>query len=253
MIISSNTYRILPGYIPDTQVAVTWSKRLLDGNYLARNRNPNNDVYDSHIIVQGTEAETRQLMIDLQLGRGQIDLTFNEGEEIFGADIDHLSGFISCMVMKVGETKRDNLIMYSVPLHLRLVDPVANWKSGLTLSFDELRVKNLNAVTNTSWDYMVTSTYAGVLTVVDQKTDIGTFKCRFWQTGSEMANIRGHLVRNVRGEAITLPAAVLGLNYYWGPAQDIETDIYFRVISWKDLGQSSFDNWGLDMTFAQVR
>lgn len=248
MTFDGKTVYTLWGYKPRTIPAIDWHQRS-DGNWRGSDRGTGEDVFEADIIFRGPIAELTDLETALNDNRAEFDATFNTGEEIFGADVDH-TGTLEITVTEYGKIQQVDFKVYEMPLRLRLFSPT--FKS-VSADFTALRTADFQNTRETVFETNKMFTYDGEGFAADHLANDGTepgiFQATFNQTTSEMPAIRRYLLTTARANKIAFPT-------FGGITQPFGTragtgPFNCRVIAWDDLGRQDFGDWALSITFAR--
>lgn len=248
MIWDGKTVLILWGYKPITDIAIKWHK-LSNGNYRGCDRTADEDIYLASVIFRGPESELTDLNTVLNDNRKNFNATFNSGEEIFGADVEH-SGTISVIVVDYGKIRQVDFKIFEMALTLRHTNPM--FKS-VTPDFTRLRTANHTNNRQTDFELKKLFTYDNQAFIVDHLSndgdESGMFTARFSQTTAEMPAIRRYLTVTARATKIVFPTFG-GITQPFGSRAG-SGPFNCRVIKWNDLGRQDFCDWNLSMTFAR--
>lgn len=248
MILDSETVPILYGYKPNTDISIKWHKKS-NGNWRGCDRTITEDVYESEVVFRGTEAELTSLNTALDNNRTNLPASFNDGEEIFGADVDH-SALLDIIVVRYGKIQQVGFKVFEMSLTLRL--PTPTFKT-VTPDFTRLRTANHSNTRETMFELNKLFTYDGAANVADHigndGDESGTFTARFTQTAKEMPAIRAYLTNTARATKIPFPTFG-GITQPFGSRAG-SGPFNVRVIKWGDLGRQNFVDWNLSMTFAR--
>ncbi len=248
MILESQEVPILWRYKPQTEIAIKWHK-LSNNNWRGCDRSIIEDVYETNVTFRGLESELAGLNTALGNRRTNIPATFNAGEEVFGADVDH-SGTLDLVVVQYGKIRHIGFKIWEMKLTLRLPTPVFK---TVTPDFTKLRTANHMDTRETEFQIRKLFTYDGVLNAADHigndGTDAGTFTAKFTQTKNEMPAIRRYLTSTARATKIPFPTFGGVVQPFGSRAGDLPFDC--RIIKWDDLGRQDFCDWNLSMTFAR--
>jgi len=248
MIWDGKTVLILWGYVPQTNIAISWHRRA-DGNWRGCDRTADEDVYLADVIFRGPIAELTDLETVLDDNRKNFNATFNIGEEIFGADVDH-SGTISVIVTKYGKIRKTSFKVFEMSLTLRHTNPM--FKSDVP-DFTKLRKSSHQDTRETEFQLRKLFTYDQNAFILDHLSndgdEPGTFTAQFSQTIKEMPAIRRFLTVTARATKIVFPTFD-NLTFPFGTRAG-SGPFNARVIRWADLGRQIFFDWGLSITFAR--
>jgi len=248
MIWDGKTVLIQWGYKPQTEIAIKWHK-LANGNWRGCDRTADEDVYESSVVFRGPESELTDLQSVLNDNRKNFDATFNSGEEIFGADVDH-TGTISIMAFPTGKIRQADFKVFELSVTVRLLNPM--FKSVVP-DFTKLRTSTHQNIRETEFELKKLFTYDGEAFVVDHLSndgdESGTFTAQFTQKIDEMPAIRRFLTVTARATKIVFPTfggitKPFGTRAGTGPFN-------CRVIRWNDLGRQTFCDSNLSITFAR--
>ncbi len=236
------------GYKPETQLALKWHRRS-DGNWRACDRTIDEDVYQANVVFRGPIAELTDLETVLNDKRKEFNATFNDGEEIFGADVDH-TGTIPIIVTKYGKIRKADFKVFEMPLTVRMLNPKFKTVSP---DFTKLRKATHADTRETEFELSKLFTYDQAGFVIDHLsqdgTEPGTFTAQFAQTKDEMPAIRRYLTLTARATKIPFPTFD-GLSFPFGTRAG-PGPFQCRVIKWDDLGRQDFCDWNLSITFAR--
>lgn len=249
MIWNGKTVLIIWGYKPETKIAIKWHQRA-DGNWRGCDRTADEDVYQANVTFRGPIAELIDLETVLNNKRTDFVANFNNGEEIFGADVDH-SGDVSIIVTRYGKIRKVAFKdIFEMSLTLRLLNPM--FKS-IVPDFTRLRKSTHQDTRETIFELTKLFTFDQVAFVADHISNDGTepglFQAQFTQDQAEMPAIRRYLTVTARATKIPFPTFdnilfPFGTRAGSGPFNS-------RVIRWDDLGRQNFCDWNLSITFAR--
>lgn len=248
MIWDGSTVLVLWGYRPITEIAIKWHQRA-DTNWRGCDRGSDEDVYSSNVIFRGPISELSTLETILDNNRTNFNATFNAGEQIFGADVDHTST-ISVIVTEYGKIRQSSFKMFEMALTLRHANPTF---ITTTPDFTKLRLSTHQNTRVTEFELNKLFTYDDQAFVVDRLSndgnESGTFTGRFAQTVDEMPAIRRYLAVTARANKIVFPTfggitKPFGTRSGTGPFN-------CRIVNWSDLGRRYFCDWGLLITFSR--
>lgn len=248
MIWDSKTVYALWGYKPITKPAIKWNQFSL-GNWRGSDRGASEDVYEAAVTFEGPIAELTDLETVLDDNRNSFEATFNTGEEIFGADVDH-SFALQVIPVSVGKIRKLGFKLWGMDLVLRLPSPT--FKSD-TPDFTQLRTASHADTRETVFENKKMFTYDGEGFTAEHLSndgdEAGTYTARFTQTIKEMAAIRRYLLVTARANKIAFPN--FGNILYPFGTRAGTGPFNCRVIDWKDEGRIDYQDWGLSITFAK--
>jgi len=251
--ITPYTAKIVPSFKPITRLALDWVK-LSNGNYSCVDRSASSDVYESDIEIYGREDVVQNFFTAIQQNRADDShvLTldeFNEGEKIFGADIDY-SVPINATVLKLRRKQQETWKSFSLSFLLRATNLTFTGTAAMPA------LKPLVGFDGDS-DFQVDKrdSYFGDLFFSDMDTDAGTFTATYHFTQEDMKSLRRFLAV-YRASTVTI-TSLAGVVKPFGN-RITSFPIAVKIISWEDLGMitwginSSVRCWALRMTMAEV-
>lgn len=248
MIWDSRTVFTLWGYKPETKTAIKWHRRA-DGNWRGSDRGQIEDNYSAQVIFRGPESELIDLESVLDDNRFNFTATFKEGEEIFGADVDH-TGPLGLVVTEYGKIRQADFKVFEMNLTLRNLSPEF---ITVTPDFTQLRTSSHQNTRETEFQITKLFAYDNSAFAVDHLSNDGTepgiFTARFSQTKDEMPAIRQFLSVTARATKIPFPTFGGITKPFGNRAGSGPFDV--RVIDWDDLGRQDFCDWNLSITFAR--
>lgn len=248
MIWESKTVFVLWGYKPETVPAIKWHKRS-DGNWRGSDRGAGEDRYYSGVTFRGPESELTDLLTALDNNRKTFTATFNEGEQLFGAEINY-SGALEISVVNYGKIRKTAFKVFELNLKLRLTNPPLLLITG---DFSKLRKSSHTDTRDTEFELKRLFTYDQTIYTVDHLSndgkEAGIFTATFAQTIKEMKFIRRYLLTDARAKKIVFPTFD-NLVDPFGPRSGAGP-FNCRIIKWNDLGRQDFTDWNLSITFAR--
>lgn len=249
MIWDGRTVFTLWGYRPRTELAIKWHKRS-DGNWRGCDRLAKEDVYEANITIEGPLSELMDLETVLEQRRAQFIANFEEGEEIFGADVDH-SGDITVMVTDYGKIDKLDFKLWGMPLTIRNINP--KFLDILVADFSILRKSSHRDQRESQYQITKVFAYDGLASVVDHLSndgeEPGIYKANFTQTHKEMGQIRRYIRETARAQQIPFPDFD-NMDYPFGTRAGTGP-FNCRIIDWSDLGRRNLCDWGLSLTLAR--
>ena len=248
MIWDGKTVYSLWNYQPLTEPAIKWHE-LSSGNWRGSDRGASEDIYKARVTFEGPIAELLDLETALDDNRTFFSATFNTGEEIFGADVDH-SISLNVIPVVYGKIRKLTFKHFGMDVVLRLDSPT--FKSD-TPDFTQLRTASHADTRETVFEINKMFTFDGVGFAADHLSndgiEAGMYKARFTQTIKEMAAIRRYLLVTARSNQIAFPDFG-NIDYPFGTRSGTGP-FNCRVIAWQDLGRHDYQDWGLEITFAK--
>lgn len=236
------------GYRPRTIPSIKWHQ-LANGNWRGSDRGSGEDIYMADVTFRGPIAELTLLETVLNDNRAEFNATFNAGEEIFGADVDH-SGILSIMVTRYGRIRKASFKMFEMSVTVRLDNPV--FKSVLG-DFTKLRTADHTDTRETVFELTKYYSYDNQGFVIDHLSnngeEPGTFTTRFTQNRAEMPAIRRYLLVDARAKKIPFPSFG-GITQPFGTRAGVGP-FNSRIIKWQDLGRRGLCDWDISITFAR--
>jgi len=236
------------GYRPRTTPAIKWHQRS-DGNWRGSDRGPGEDIFSADITFRGPKSELTDLETVLNDNRGEFDATFNSGEEIFGADIDH-TGTREIIVTRYGKIRHAAFKVFEMSLTVRLHNPVLKVVTG---DFSKLRTFDHTDTRETVFELSKYFSYDNNSFIIDRLSndgdEPGMFVARFTQNRDEMPAIRRYLLNDARAKQIPFPTFG-GIIHPFGTRAGIGP-FNCRIIKWEDLGRRGLCDSDLSITFAR--
>jgi hypothetical protein len=248
------TLKVLSNFKPRTKLALSWV-RVSNGNHCAVDRGAEGDIYEADIALAGVENTVQNFLAQIELNRQHADghiltlSSFNDGEKIFGADVDYTSS-IDATIIKLNRKIQKTWKSFSLSLTLRALAPAFTGTASLPT------LKPLVGYDgDTSFDVDKFDSYYGDFFYSDNDRDSGTFTATYHFTMSDMRAIRRYLTTE-RGNSIWI-TSLTGVTKPFGRASSV-FPVLVKIIDWDDLGLNA---WGvsssvrcctLRMTMAKV-
>jgi hypothetical protein len=245
MIWDGETILVLWGWVPDTKWSVKWHQ-LSSGNWRGSDRGAGEDVYESNVTFAGSRADLVALETVLDDNRNLFDATFEEGEQIFGADVDY-DDSMQVTVVSYGKISQLAFDKWGMSLKLRLRIPSLITTFG---SLDCLRLSSFVSSQYSEFGINKIFTYDGEAIFTDTDSDPGFFEGEFTQTTFEMKQIRRYILSNLRNGVATPFPSFGGITTPFG-SREGTGPFDFRIIDWQDLGRVNLCDWKIRIKFAR--
>ncbi len=244
MILNSQAVNIWQDYKPITEWSIEgdW----FDGQWKASDLGSAYDVYKSEVTFKGPETLIQTVENTLETYKDSTMLmTCEEGEEIFGAEIDY-TGALTVVPETIERVERVNMALYSFKAVFRLYGtPV--FKS-LSPSLSALTLRDIKYTATSTWDRKVNATLNNAAYIMVSEGNQGIFEAEFVQRPDDMANIRRYILNNARTNDFSFP---LSIDYPFGHRAGTGP-FTVRIVDWEDLGRFRYSEWGLRIKFARV-
>ncbi len=244
MILNSQAVNIWQGYKPMTEWSIEgdW----FDGQWKASDLGAAYDVYKAEVTFQGPEALIQTVENTINTYRNTtMSMTCEEGEEIFGAEVDYTSA-LSVVPADIGPVERVNMALYSLKVEFRL-SGTPSFKS-LSPSLSALTLRDIKYTANSTWDRKVNATLDNSVFIRNSEGNQGIFEAEFVQRQDDMANIRRYILNNARANDFSFP---LSIDYPFGYRAGTGP-FTVTIVDWEDLGRFRYSEWGLRIKFARV-
>lgn len=245
--------KILPSFRPRTKLGLKWVE-LADGNYGAVDRGSACDIYESDVTIYGVESVIQNFFTAVQLNRADGTHVFalsqfNDGEKIFGADIDY-SGTIEATIIKMNRKSQKTWKGFSLSFTLRAKAVSFTGTASLPTLKPLIGYDGDSSFTVDKRD-----SYFGDLFFSDLDKDSGTFSAVYNFTNDDMMAIRRYIATQ-RAATISI-SALAGVTKPFGN-RVASFPLSVKIINWDDLGMiawgisSDVRCWALQMTLAEV-
>ena len=241
--------KIQRDFKPDTVLALNWSQ-LSSGFYSCTDRTYLADQYaakDVHLYAKENIINSFIDAIDANRTTGNNVVTlsqFNEGEHIFGEDVDH-SGSITATIF-VDLRNQKTWKGWSLPLRIAAMSPSFVGTPALPL----LRLLEIGVSADAERTINKFDSYARIFKYQDSNSDFGLFEGTFTFSPSEMQSIRRYIATQ-RGSTIFVPG-IYGISKPFGRRSSSES-FYASIIDWEDLGYYGADRRLMRIVFAEAK
>lgn len=245
MVLAGQTVYLNWRYKPITIMPIKWLKDA-SGTWVNSDRGSDQDIYMSDITLYGSTSDIDDITLMLSGEMEEFAASFSEGEEIFGAEVDHTSGY-QVTIVNYGKLKRINYAQYAYPIRLRLVE-APSFLATLSPSLNSLRLAEWQWEPDVRYRISKSFTYDKSATYLDEENQSSRyFSALFRQTHEEMGNIRRYITQTARGNQIDFPYDI-GVDepFQWGSSY-----VYARIKKWIDLGRINPNEWLLQMEFVR--
>lgn len=231
------------GYKPRTVQALSWSQKS-NGKFTSSDRGTGEDYYLGTFRYTDTLANVYALEEQLVLNTSSLyGITLEEGEEIFGAEVN--TGFIFVTAEEWGIVERTNYNYATIEITLK----PEYWsvsKVSVTGTLDNLvygyQYTAGREVSNNSTVFLDRSG-----TSSSRAYDTYIFSSTFTLTHEEMQEVRTFIIDDNRGAAFTLPP--LPVVEPFGPL--VSEPHTVKIVEWEDLGRINKEYWSIKITFVR--
>lgn len=248
---------------PYPKPAIEWFKTS-DGNYRGIDRTVNEDIYESDILVYGTESTINTFIDNIELNRVEDNVIYmydlNDGEKIFGANVTTSSesvpiagtqdAYVCTVMMK--DRYQGSLNGFGVSLTVRNLSPSFTGSASLPLLRADIGYTGIA-------DYTIQKqfSYNGAASYTDNSSDIGVFEGTFLLSNADMVSMLEYLRLTARTNTISLvstsSSGLAGVDNPFGRRSG-SYPYAVKVIEWEDLGpwDTACNNWRIKIKFAEV-
>ena len=247
---------------PETKHAIEWFQ-IEDGNYRGIDRTAEEDVYESDIIIYGTESVINTFIDNIELNRVDDNIIYlyglTTGEYIFGANVAPTSMSVPVAgtqtaykcTLKMSGRYQGTLKGFGVSLTVRNLSPSFTGSASLPL------LKAKVGYTGES-DYTIGKqfTYDGTAKYTDNSYDAGIFEGTFTLSNADMASMRQY-IRSNRASTISLvstaSSGLVGVAKPFGRRSG-SYPYNVKILDFEDLGpyDTACKNWNIRIKFAEV-
>lgn len=240
-------YTYLYRFAPKTKLALKWGQ-LADNNFFAVDRGAGSDVYESEVILIGTETKINQFITEIEANRAAgsnvISLSNFNGvdDQLFGLDVDY-SGSINATIVDYDDRPQRTLNSWSFKFTIRAIAPSLTGTASLPTVTPEITYKSYTDRTVKKID-----TYDGNFSYFDKGADSGIFEGVFELFLSDAKRFKRYLCSTIRGDDMTI--AISGVDYPLGPNRPTGS-VDVKVIDFKEE-QININRWSYTLKLVEV-
>jgi len=235
---------------PVTNLALQWVKTV-SGNWVATDREADNDTYDCDLEVYGHEYYVNQVLKAIgdnrEAGSNVLSLTkfsADGGDMLFGADIDY-SGGLSVTVTKLGERKQKSWHGHGVSMRMRVLSP--SFTGSATMP--DLKYVERGYKGDSTWTITKPESQNGTFAYVDNAYDSGYWEGEVRLSTTNMRNFRRYIA-TTRGTAFNV-GVLGGVLFPWGPRRTGTMPIPVKLIDFDDKGMDGLQYWIMELKIAE--
>ena len=204
---SINTFTIfINKFKPIYKAGLSWI-RVSDMSWKAVDRFNESDQYESDVTITSSETNIDEFLTEIEANRQDTSYftlsAFNDGEKIFGANIDYSNNLV-CVIPKIGNKKQVDINVYSITVTFKLImdkDTIGLFNAGSSLP-ELLIYPGYDIKTDRTIEYL--HTYNDTTFSADRDTDAGVLSVTVIFDHDDMSLFRNY-IRNVRDSAFSLP------------------------------------------------